>query len=503
MRTNARYGPLEDRPEPPAKTHEQVVRDARANERHAGPMNAAPHHQSGILELCPLVFLPFFNLVWDFLPCLMHILAGWWKRNFVNLLKAKRAPACPKPRAGWTKAQNNELAADHARIVEQQQSWEMSKEDVLEVDQRCRSLGGSSGWIRSNLEMFGHTSSFKCHDWLTVIHGAGEYLFQNLFPEDVEQALFGFIAVCRKLLTVTSAVDEPNACDLTQLKLEVVESLASLAAVLPPTEMPLILHLLVHVPDSIHRWSSVRNYWAFFPERVVGWMIRFVHNRDLAVENIVKAMVRRQTILFAPGNMIKNLLAKLPKCHLNLPLQSSLFLVKDLLARKRKLPGSYALELTPSRRNDRHFNLPTSHREAMGRYCHSLKIKAPDYNECRLMTAGVHLNGREFKESDFVEIMKPARSESQAGSLDTILVGKVTQFMVFPASSRNEPPIVFLRLLEYPIDEKRSCYYVHPKDWQVKHWALAHIDHVIAKMHIAPHVEDEQKICSVRMWTAR
>ena len=31
------------------------------------------------------------------------------------------------------------------------------------------------------------------------------------------------------------------------------------------------------------------NYWSFFGERMMGYIIRFIHNRDLAAENIMTA----------------------------------------------------------------------------------------------------------------------------------------------------------------------------------------------------------------------
>jgi hypothetical protein len=37
--------------------------------------------------------------------------------------------------------------------------------------------------------------------------------------------------------------------------------------VLPKTEMSVMFHVLMHVPDAIWRWNSARNFWGFFGER--------------------------------------------------------------------------------------------------------------------------------------------------------------------------------------------------------------------------------------------
>ena len=56
----------------------------------------------------------------------------------------------------------------------------------------------------------------------------------------------------------------------------------------PGTELSIGIHELIHVPDFLWRWNSVRNYWCFVVERLVGFMKKFVQNRSLSVENMVK-----------------------------------------------------------------------------------------------------------------------------------------------------------------------------------------------------------------------
>ena len=37
--------------------------------------------------------------------------------------------------------------------------------------------------------------------------------------------------------------------------------------VLPKTEMSVMFHVLMHVPDAIWRWNAARNFWGFFGEK--------------------------------------------------------------------------------------------------------------------------------------------------------------------------------------------------------------------------------------------
>ena len=67
----------------------------------------------------------------------------------------------------------------------------------------------------------------------------------------------------------------------------VARALFKLERDFPGTELSIGIHELVHVPDFLWRWNSVRNYWCFVVERLVGFMKSFVKNRSLSVENMV------------------------------------------------------------------------------------------------------------------------------------------------------------------------------------------------------------------------
>ena len=106
----------------------------------------------------------------------------------------------------------------------------------------------------------------------------------------------------------------------------VMESLCKFENVIPPTELCVMLHVLLHVPDMVYKWNSMRNYWSFFGERTMGYFIRFIHNRDLAAENIVTAYTRFRYLLHAASaaGRIESLHAKISKTGLELPRRSML-----------------------------------------------------------------------------------------------------------------------------------------------------------------------------------
>ena len=137
------------------------------------------------------------------------------------------------------------------------------------LDARGRSLAGEPSWIRSNVEIYSHGGNLTAHDWLQVIQSAGDYILAGLFPNlpDRMEAIHALLGACSKILRATSAEDSNNREELDALKLEIVLALCHCEAEFPKTEMAVMFHILLHVPDAIYRWNNVRNFWSFFGER--------------------------------------------------------------------------------------------------------------------------------------------------------------------------------------------------------------------------------------------
>lgn len=158
----------------------------------------------------------------------------------------------------------------YEEVMEKLAEWTLSKEDQATLDERSRALAGVAGWIRSNIEVCSHQGALNSHDWLIIVQSAGDYLFHGLFPEDPDkiESLLALLEACNLCLSTSSAFDSENREEIDKVKLTVIEALCDIEHTLPSTEMAIILHILVHVPDSIYRWNSVRNYWCFFGERL-------------------------------------------------------------------------------------------------------------------------------------------------------------------------------------------------------------------------------------------
>jgi hypothetical protein len=84
--------------------------------------------------------------------------------------------------------------------------------------------------------------------------------------------------------------DDDEALEKTRaLHLQAIEALCVMERDFPLSELSSFVHEILHVPEFVFRWNSVRNFWCFTTERFVGWMKGFVKNRSLSMENMVTA----------------------------------------------------------------------------------------------------------------------------------------------------------------------------------------------------------------------
>jgi hypothetical protein len=132
----------------------------------------------------------------------------------------------------------------------------------------------------------------KVADWLMFLRSAVPYTFYQVGPSRPREAFREMIAALQHLLDATADYDpedDSGAASHTcrTARTMMARALFKLERDLPGTELSIAIHELIHIPDFLWRWNSVRNYWCFVVERLVGFMKTFVKNRSLSVENMV------------------------------------------------------------------------------------------------------------------------------------------------------------------------------------------------------------------------
>jgi hypothetical protein len=136
-KASAKFGKAETREPIPPRTHEEFVDSAKSNARHLALLRLPdarsngyfkkdlPYKTTGIKEISMLGQIPLFNLVWDTMPCFMHIGPDIWRDHVFDLLAGNRAPAPVKLRKKNTPAENQELHEAHGTARKLIESWSL------------------------------------------------------------------------------------------------------------------------------------------------------------------------------------------------------------------------------------------------------------------------------------------------------------------------------------------------------------------------------------------
>lgn len=140
-------------------------------------------------------------------------------------------------------------------------------------DKRVDELAGQiPDWIRGSMKPMQHTGTLKAIDTMRLMGPCADYLFHGLFDPARVSALLALLAMLRKVRDAGADYTDPNALlSCRALRTDVAAGLAKFEKDFPPVVHALIVHLIVHIPDCIYRWNSVRNWWAFATERYVEW----------------------------------------------------------------------------------------------------------------------------------------------------------------------------------------------------------------------------------------
>ena len=279
-------GGTELRPQPPNRSHESILRDAQANQAHTGYKKDAPHKLTSVKEVCPLGYLFGFDLCWDFAPDLFHIVEGLFQSHIVPLMKGERTPKKPQ-RTGnmasteWKKIKQR-FEAEKSLVA----SWVLPKSVRRILDTRTRYLGGETGWFGSGRAICKRTGSLKAYDWLKIAEGAWQYIFWGLYDDlpHKQESLYALLAALSAIVGscahATNADDAPDTystrTDMLKLKDTVANAMALFDRDFPATEKAGVFHIILHVPDFIHKWGSVRNGWCFYGERSLHIRIHIV-----------------------------------------------------------------------------------------------------------------------------------------------------------------------------------------------------------------------------------
>jgi hypothetical protein len=272
-------------------------------------------------------------------------------------------------------------------IIETQRNWYLTEAKRKEIEHACKNVPGPSNFVRRNARMFQWTGSMKFSDWHALIRGPGKVVFYNTLPKAEYELLCELFDIFNRFMAYEISVDEARG-----LRVRTFEMLSMFEKIAPTTEFAVMVHLIVHYPDTIALWGPTFYYWMYAFERYMSTLASNCKNRSTpaisicntyahsvsakCVGMLFKAEIDAATAFSADGLRIRDGV-----------------LSHDTKARARDLVHF------PKLQRDRHINvlyLVPSQVDAIfldvGRVC-SIDNKAMIMNKTWKVTAGVRIGG--------------------------------------------------------------------------------------------------------------
>ena len=186
---------------------------------------------------------------------------------------------------------------EHCKHVKQLnkrvKNWILSHMQQMKVDNRWFGLTGIANFVTSAAGPFGRTGTMKIHEW-HVFGGtdAGKYCMAGILPQ-AEYVVFAKLMEC--LQDVLQHRIDVSVFREEEIKM--IETMCELERSLPPTEMSMMLQMLLNIRFQILRFNeetqtlsgrgSARDVWMYMFERFLSTLTRKIHNRSSPESNLM------------------------------------------------------------------------------------------------------------------------------------------------------------------------------------------------------------------------
>lgn len=238
----------------------------------------------------------------------------------------------------------------------------------------------------------------------------------------------------------------------------------------------------------------------------MGWLIRFIKNRDMAVENMVSCLARQSALQQLPPGVVSSIRDRLHDAGINLPSGSILKQAASLLTDRGSLPGSYNVSVTHTRCSSRRVPKPPPLLTAAVRQlCIDLGVRFRTYDSSltKAMTGGVRLNGRLYNSGSHVELTSSTH-RSHPEMADDASSRKVATIHKFYSVHIDEEEFLFVEVSTHKRVSMHKTVRVVKKRPKSKRRIFS-VDSIQSKQKLVPHWDENisDMVCSVHMWDAK
>ena len=244
-----------------------------------------------------------------------------------------------------------------------------------------------------------------------------------------------------------------------------------------------------------------------YTDRVMGWVIRFVKNRNRIAENIVMATSRQSAMRQIHPAAMSSLRNRLHARGIRPAANSFLKHANDTLEDREYLstPGSYAVAVNHTSRNTHPVrNCPRRLKALARQLCSDLHIHARrvDTDSTKVMTNGITINGRAYKAGSHCLVISRINRNSPHLANDPSQLTVVTIDRFYTLQIDNEET-VFVKVATHAVQyiHMESIWVVEKETREKRYF---HVDSIRSKLHFCPHWQSSKKdwVCAIPIWTA-
>jgi hypothetical protein len=238
----------------------------------------------------------------------------------------------------------------------------------------------------------------------------------------------------------------------------------------------------------------------------MGWIIRFIHNRDKATQNIVLQCSRAAMLGLVPTGVLRSLGTRVAATKSKISERSVLMDAMTVMKtdRQKSHAGMFLLSVQKSRRNT------TQNVAARGRLRQAIRkhVKrtggaAPARSVkimVDVMTSGIWLNGRQWKTEMFCACATPvARNRPDlASDPSTFMICSIITFHVYKP---DDNPVVMARVWKYKSNGVYKGMYIVHNDQPEESEYIA-LDSIVHGLHPVAHWTDPGLWIGIPWWKA-
>jgi hypothetical protein len=242
----------------------------------------------------------------------------------------------------------------------------------------------------------------------------------------------------------------------------------------------------------------------------MGWIIRFIHNRDKATSNIVYQCSRASMLAMVPFDVLRNIrkifLASGSKVH-----ERSIIMDAEAVMNSKQTSsaGMFTVGIRSSRRNTKTLVAARGKLRTQIKN-HLTKTKGPAHPRGKsvtvsVMTAGIWVNGRQWKEGMYGSysnfIPRASRPESVRQMIDDLSTYSVCQIISFHVYRPDDLKIVIARVWRYKVHSIwRGMWIMYNVDPEKIEYIS--IDRIVHGIHRVVHWDDKRKWVGMPWWKA-